>query len=127
MSGVKFSQRLCVDQAHTASISGVKFHPSGGLLASCSADNTVKVWHGTTGSPLATLQGHTQGVSDVAWTPDGSYLASASDDTTIRVWDAATVSVPFFLSNPLSPVWMGFSSSFFSYLLPVNYPSPSFS
>jgi len=93
MSGVKFSQRLCVDQAHTASISGVKFHPSGALVASCSADNTVKVWHGTTGSPLATLQGHTQGVSDVAWTPDGSFLASASDDTTIRVWDAATVSL----------------------------------
>lgn len=103
MPGTAFTQRLCVDNAHTASISSVKFHPGGALVASCSADNSVKVWHGTTGSPLATLQGHTQGVSDIAWTPDGSYLASASDDTTIRVWDAATVRPWHFSSSLFTP------------------------
>ena len=86
-----FFESMVIHDAHSSSITSVKFSPSGDLVASSSSDKAVKIWNGSTGAALATLSGHSQGVSDVAWTADGSYLSSASDDTTIRIWDAATV------------------------------------
>ncbi|TFY68289.1 hypothetical protein EVG20_g3620 [Dentipellis fragilis] len=74
-------------RGHTMSISSVKFSPDGTLLASCAADNVVKIWSPHTGELIRNLHGHTKGCSDVAWSSDSVYLASASDDTTIRIWD----------------------------------------
>lgn len=91
VSRASFVQRLEIPNAHTAAITNVKFCPLGRVLASCSADRLVKLWDGTSGAPLATLEGHMQGVSDAAWDPDGIFLATASDDSTIRLWDVATV------------------------------------
>jgi hypothetical protein len=68
----------------------VAFSPDGRLLASGSADQTVKLWDSASGKELFSLQGHTKGVTSVAFSPDGTRLASASDDKTVRVWDSAT-------------------------------------
>ncbi len=38
---------------HTAAVTGVRFAPSGGLLASASADHTLRLWHLPSGRPLA--------------------------------------------------------------------------
>ncbi len=80
-----------VDTAHDDSVTALRFSPNGRVLASSSADRTVKLWDTASGKPLTRLAGHVRGISDVAWSPDGAYVASASDDTTIRLWDAFTV------------------------------------
>lgn len=60
------------------------------MLASASADQTVRLWNVQTQTELAILQGHRACVRCVAFSPDGTLLASGSDDETIRLWDAQT-------------------------------------
>nr|CCA15259.1 unknown putative [Albugo laibachii Nc14] len=82
----------CSIHAHTRNISSVKFAPKNPLLlASSSADSSVKVWNVThTEAAQRVLEGHTQGVSDIAWSPTGAWIASASDDHSVRLWDSET-------------------------------------
>jgi WD40 repeat protein len=76
---------------HTDSVYDVGFSPDGALLASASADRTVRLWNVTTDQPQrAPLTGHTNEVRGVAFSPDGALLATASDDRTVRLWDVAT-------------------------------------
>ncbi|ETL24725.1 hypothetical protein L917_21195 [Phytophthora nicotianae] len=80
---------------HAKPISSLSFSPDKGLLASSSADSSVKIWRLTSTneletSPKASLYGHEAGVSDACWSPDSRHLASASDDRTARLWDVET-------------------------------------
>jgi COMPASS component SWD3 len=88
---------------HTGGVTSLEYAPSGAVLASASADGTVRLWRsdgsssggggGAAAAPLAVLRHSEQGLSQAAWAPSGGHLVSASDDTTLRVWDAATVRV----------------------------------
>jgi WD40 repeat protein len=60
-----------------------------GVLASSSADMSVKLWDVASGSLLMSLEQHSDTVRAVAFNNDG-VLASASDDRTIKLWDTAT-------------------------------------
>jgi WD40 repeat protein len=62
------------------------------LLASASADDTVRIWDPATGVTERTLKGHTSGVNGVCAVRVGGreLLASASADATVRIWDPAT-------------------------------------
>src|SRR5262249_31644515 len=63
---------------HDNQVTGVALSPDGQLVASASADRTVKIWDATTGRWLRTLKGHNDGVRCVAFSPDGLRLASGS-------------------------------------------------
>uniref|UniRef100_A0A7C3ZI47 Novel STAND NTPase 1 domain-containing protein n=1 Tax=Planktothricoides sp. SpSt-374 TaxID=2282167 RepID=A0A7C3ZI47_9CYAN len=75
--------------AHQQPVWTVTFSPDGSLIATASADNTVKIWN-RNGQRLQTLEGHIGPVNWVAFSPDGKTLASASDDNTVKLWSSAT-------------------------------------
>jgi RNA polymerase sigma factor (sigma-70 family) len=78
-------------EGHTDRVSSVVFSPGGKLLATASADGTVKLWDFATRKVLATLKGHEGVVGHVVFSPDGKWVATAGyDDRTARIWDVAT-------------------------------------
>jgi WD40 repeat protein len=81
-------------EGHTGRVTSVAFNPDGRLLASGSADETIKLWDVATGREVRTLEGHTGYVESVAFSPDGKLLASGSWDGTIKLWNVAGKSAP---------------------------------
>ncbi|MFG2246687.1 protein kinase [Spirillospora sp. NPDC048823] len=76
---------------HTGAVRSVAFSPDGKLLASCSNDETVRLWDVATRRSIARpLTGYTDTVNAVAFSPDGKLLAVGGNDTTVRLWDVAT-------------------------------------
>ncbi|KAK0710658.1 WD40-repeat-containing domain protein [Lasiosphaeris hirsuta] len=96
---------------HAGAVYSVAFSPDGKLLASGSQDQTVGIYHSTTGISLQTLRGHSAPVYSVAFSPTGNSLASGSHDNTIRLWDLTASSAP---STTLNGHGGGVSSIAFS-------------
>jgi WD40 repeat protein len=59
------------------------------VLATCSADGTVKLWNPVSGAALKTLTGHTDWVYAVALSPDGQLVASGAWNGEVRIWRTA--------------------------------------
>ena len=77
-----------IEKCHEKGISGLAFSPTtGSILASSSADATVKLWNAESGNAMGELSGHESGISDLSWSANERYICTASDDTTVKVWD----------------------------------------
>jgi len=83
--GVKLLRTL---EGHRDTVNSLAFDPQGGILASGSSDNTVKLWDSGSGKLLRTLEGHQNAVRCVAFDPRGGILASGSWDHTVKLWEA---------------------------------------
>lgn len=90
---------LKVLREHTGRVWDIAFSPTsfnlpakgeGGILASGSEDQTIRIWHSSTGQCLKKFQGYTNWVCEVAFSPDGKTLYSCNEDRTVRVWDVET-------------------------------------
>lgn len=88
---------------HRSAVTAGRYHSSGALLASGSADTDIVVWDAVAESGLYRLRGHRDGVTDVVFLEgEGSGggsgcrlrngLASCSKDTLVKLWDLDTQS-----------------------------------
>lgn len=87
-TGERVGDKLC---GHDNLITDLQFSADGARLASCSYDETVRLWDVKTrkaaGEPL---RGHIYWVWSVAWSRDGQRIVSGSWDCTVRAWDTSS-------------------------------------
>jgi WD40 repeat protein len=78
---------------HNGAVFGVAFRPDGRVLASVSADRTLKLWDVQTGKRLDTRPEPVKDLYGLAWSPDGSRVAAGGVDNRIRVWKVSPSAV----------------------------------
>lgn len=74
-------------QGHSRSVYSIAFSPDGQILASGSADATVKLWNLFSFQEITTLRGHTSSIRTIAISSCNQILASGSTDATIKLWN----------------------------------------
>jgi WD40 repeat protein len=88
-----------MSSGHEDRVWHVSWNPTKPLLASCSADKSVRMYHykrdpdapNVTFSHLNSIPtGHTKTVRATAWSPSGETLATASFDSNIGIWEQET-------------------------------------
>jgi WD40 repeat protein len=84
------SPQLVLQEGHSAAVQGLAFDRASRLLASVSADGTVKLWDIPSRALLHETRAGQGAVEAVAFSPDGRLLASAGSDGTVKLWDLST-------------------------------------
>ena len=85
-------ERLVGPLEHDAGVLGIRFSPSGVLIATC-AGNSIRIFDSRTGDKLVAIDipipipGPT---TPIAWSSDGQQILAASFDNNIRAFDAST-------------------------------------
>nr|CCC92352.1 conserved hypothetical protein [Trypanosoma congolense IL3000] len=80
---------LCRMTGHQGAIFHIQFSPDGTMIASCSADKSVKLWNAYDGKFITTFRGHVAPVYHVSWSLDSRLLASGSRDSTLKLWSVS--------------------------------------
>ncbi len=73
-------------EGHSGAVNGVEFLP-GGLVATVSADQTVRLWDAATGKEVRRYEGHQGQILSLAVAPDGLGLVTGAQDNQIKLWD----------------------------------------
>ncbi len=81
---------MAILNGHSDGIWSIAFHPSGLLLATGSADKTVKLWcveqDGTAVTCIATMVAHKYGVRFVNFHPTKPFLRTYDSDNIAILW-----------------------------------------
>ncbi|MEZ6055753.1 MAG: hypothetical protein R3C01_03520 [Planctomycetaceae bacterium] len=72
---------------HGGPVYGVAVSQDGRTIVSCSSDQTVRVWDGTSGQQRFQMTGHVGAVHAVAMSHDETFAVSSGADGTLRLWD----------------------------------------
>ncbi|MFF7756033.1 caspase family protein [Streptomyces sp. NPDC007971] len=101
--------------AHKGAVLSVAFRPGGEILASASADRTIRLWKVTDPekpAPLVSLTAPTDNVDAVAFSFDGSLLAGGGNDNAVRLWKTTDPAKPRPLSRLTGHTGAVFSVAF---------------
>ncbi len=91
---------------HSDWVVGVAFSPGGGYLASASFDGTVKIWRGSDGGLVKTININSGEVRSVSFSPDGNYLASGGGDGAVRIWRTSDWSLVTSMTGHTSDIYV---------------------
>ena len=72
---------------HTDSISGIRFSPTGNLIASSSYDHTVMISQLDTPAAVSVIQPRAGRVYQSSFSPEADLLATATENGTVQLWN----------------------------------------
>ena len=74
-------------KGHSGGITGLAWHPTNhSLVASSSADGSVKVWDAISGECQLVLAHHTNGITALEFHPSGNFLVTGGRDKIFAIW-----------------------------------------
>lgn len=76
---------------HENGVSCMAAHPDGKILASGSADQTVRLWNTETDELLASWKAHDSTIGAMGFSPDGSVLVTGSSGGVAKVWSMTKI------------------------------------
>lgn len=83
-------------EGHSSRINSAAFSSDGSLLATGSADATIRLWETETGKLLTVFEGHSGQVRTVMFSADDSKILTSSADATIRLWSVTGLELRIF-------------------------------
>ncbi|MFF1479105.1 caspase family protein [Streptomyces sp. NPDC058301] len=101
--------------AHEGPVLSVTFRPGGEILASGSADRSIRLWKVTDPArpaPLLSLTAPTDDVDAVTFSSDGGFLAGGGNDNAVRLWMTTDPAKPRPLSRLTGHTGAVFSVAF---------------
>ncbi len=75
-------------EGHTHHVMGIGWTPDGKKIASCGADNFVKVWDYEKGEKIRDMQGHQKQVTSLFFVGKSTQFVTGSGDASVRMWNA---------------------------------------
>jgi WD40 repeat protein len=85
---------------HGKPVYKVASNPKQPMLATCSADMTVRLWNPDSGAAIKTLTGPTDYVYAVAFSPDGNLVAAGTFKGEVNVWKVDGTVLKAFNASP---------------------------
>ena len=86
----KLPYEMATVGTHEDEVLGVFVNEDDTKVATCSLDETIKIWDLNDGKELKHLKGHFGQVNNISFSGNDKWLASASGDLTVRVWNVET-------------------------------------
>jgi WD40 repeat protein len=94
---------------HSKSVTAVTFSSGDDILASGSADKTVRLWQTYSGAQCGILKGHLDPVWRVSFSPNSKLLGSSSDNE-VLIWNPRTCELLYKIHTTIDSKWLKFSA-----------------
>lgn len=78
-------RRVLCPSGHGGDVKYCQWHPTKGLIASCSKDALTKLWDPRNGQCMHTLHGHKSTITQLQWNLNGNWLLTACRDQSLKV------------------------------------------
>ena len=71
---------------HKGPVYDVKVAPQGNVIASCSADHSIRLWNNTVEGHSQVIKSHSGPVRSISLSSNGQLLLSGSDDKMLKIF-----------------------------------------